>query len=270
MGKVKIKRKSTLIDMTAMSDVTVLLLTFFMLTSTFLAKEPTVVMTPSSVSEEKVPMNNLVTILVSGKDKPGNEGNPATEGKIFISFTGDKDSTLSSEHIREMMLLEAVKIYNEQHPSAKVELNSAQIAEFTKLNMFGLPFRGMPQYLSLEQSKRDEFQGNMEDPNVGIPIDGNKDRNGKLNDFQVWMKAVYNVAQRIHNDQKDMLTDPADVKKLENLYTALMRKGEGIAVKADKNTPYSTVQIVFDNLQTMKLNKFSLLTALKSEDEPTH
>lgn len=270
MGKVKIKRKSTLIDMTAMSDVTVLLLTFFMLTSTFLAKEPTVVMTPSSVSEEKVPMNNLVTILVSGKDKPGNEGNPATEGKIFISFTGDKDSTLSSEHIREMMLLEALKIYNEQHPSAKVELNSAQIAEFTKLNMFGLPFRGMPQYLSLEQSKRDEFQGNMEDPNVGIPIDGNKDRNGKLNDFQVWMKAVYNVAQRIHNDQKEMLTDPADVKKLENLYTALMRKGEGIAVKADKNTPYSTVQIVFDNLQTMKLNKFSLLTALKSEDEPTH
>ena len=31
MGKVKIKRKSTLIDMTAMSDVTVLLLTFFYL-----------------------------------------------------------------------------------------------------------------------------------------------------------------------------------------------------------------------------------------------
>ena len=55
MGKVKIKRKSTLIDMTAMSDVTVLLLTFFMLTSTFLQKEPTIVYTPSSVSEEKVP-----------------------------------------------------------------------------------------------------------------------------------------------------------------------------------------------------------------------
>ena len=270
MGKVKIKRKSTLIDMTAMSDVTVLLLTFFMLTSTFLAKEPTVVITPSSVSEEKVPMNNLVTILVSGKDKPGHAGNPETEGKIFISFTGDKDSTLSSEHIREMMLLEAVKIYNEQHPSAKVNLTDKQVAEFKKLNMFGLPFRGLPQYLDLDQSKRDEFQGNMEDANVGIPIDGNKDRNGRLNDFQVWLKAIYNVAQRIHNDQKEALTDPADLKKLENLYTALMRKGEGIAIKADKNTPFSTVQIVFDNLQTMKLNKFSLMTALKSEDEPTN
>ena len=32
----KIKKKSTFIDMTAMSDVTVLLLTFFMLTSTFI------------------------------------------------------------------------------------------------------------------------------------------------------------------------------------------------------------------------------------------
>ena len=40
MGRVKQNKKSTFIDMTAMSDVTVLLLTFFMLTSTFLAKEP--------------------------------------------------------------------------------------------------------------------------------------------------------------------------------------------------------------------------------------
>lgn len=105
MGKVKPKRKSTLIDMTAMSDVTVLLLTFFMLTSTFLQKEPTIVYTPSSVSEEKVPANNLVTILVSSADKSGKLDDPSlVEGKLFISFTGDQDSTLSSENIREMML----------------------------------------------------------------------------------------------------------------------------------------------------------------------
>ena len=59
MGRVKIKRKSTLIDMTAMSDVTVLLLTFFMLTSTFLQKEPVTVKTPSSVSQLAVPASNL-------------------------------------------------------------------------------------------------------------------------------------------------------------------------------------------------------------------
>ena len=55
MAKVKVKRKSTLIDMTAMSDVTVLLLTFFMLTSTFVQQEPVQTITPASVSEFEIP-----------------------------------------------------------------------------------------------------------------------------------------------------------------------------------------------------------------------
>ncbi len=269
MGKVKIKRKSTLIDMTAMSDVTVLLLTFFMLTSTFLQKEPTIVYTPSSVSEEKVPANNLVTVLVSSADKSGKLDDPsAVEGKLFISFTGDADSTFSSEKIRQMMLKEAITIYNEQHKNAPVNLTNAQIAEFGKINMFGVAFRDLPDYLSMSITERDKFQGEMENPKVGIPIDGNKNRDGRLNDFQVWLKAIYNVAQQINSEQTAGMT-PEEAKAVQNLYGALMRQGEGIAVKADKDTPFTTVQQVFDNLQTMKLNKFSLMTALKSEDEPT-
>ena len=269
MGKVKIKRKSTLIDMTAMSDVTVLLLTFFMLTSTFLQKEPTIVYTPSSVSEEKVPANNLVTVLVSSADKSGKLDDPSlVEGKLFISFTGDADSTFSSEKIRVMMLQEAMSIYNEQHKNAPVNLTNGQIAEFGKINMFGVPFRDLPEYLSMSITERDKFQGDMANPKVGIPIDDNKNREGRLNDFQIWLKAIYNVAQRINNDQTAGMT-PEEAKAVQNLYAALMRQGEGIAVKADKDTPFTTVQQVFDNLQTMKLNKFSLMTALKSEDEPT-
>ncbi len=272
MGKVKIKRKSTLIDMTAMSDVTVLLLTFFMLTSTFLQKEPTIVLTPSSVSEEKVPMNNLVTVLVSSADKSGKLDDPnVTEGKIFISFTGDADSTLSSEKIRGMMLDEAVAIYNDKHPKNTITITPQMKQEFITTNMFGVPFSELPALLSMPITQRDKFQGDLTNPKVGIPIDGNKDRNGNLNDFQIWLSAIYNVAQRINNEQLSNpdLTDEQK-KNLENLYTALMRKGQGIAVKADKDTPYSTVQHIFDNLQTMNLNKFSLMTALKSEDEPTN
>ena len=112
MGKPKVKRKSTLIDMTAMSDVTVLLLTFFMLTSTFLAKEPATVITPSSVSEIKVPMENLVTILVSGAEaKSDGSLNRAVEGKVFIGLTGDTDSTYSSEKMRKDLLVEAQNRY---------------------------------------------------------------------------------------------------------------------------------------------------------------
>ena len=88
MGKVKIKKKETRIDMTAMSDVTVLLLTFFMLTSTFLQKEPITVITPPSVSEEKVPDANLLSVLVS------------PEGRVFLEVLGSKDSTMKSETVR--------------------------------------------------------------------------------------------------------------------------------------------------------------------------
>lgn len=38
MSRAKIQKKSMFIDMTAMSDVTVLLLTFFMLTASFVKK----------------------------------------------------------------------------------------------------------------------------------------------------------------------------------------------------------------------------------------
>ena len=65
MGKVKVKKSDTFIDMTPMSDVMTLLLTFFMLTSTFVKNEPVKVNTPGSVSETKVPENGVLTILVS-------------------------------------------------------------------------------------------------------------------------------------------------------------------------------------------------------------
>lgn len=45
MGRFKVKKQDTFIDMTPMSDVMVLLLTFFMLTATFVKDEPIKVVT---------------------------------------------------------------------------------------------------------------------------------------------------------------------------------------------------------------------------------
>ena len=233
MGKVKIKRKSTLIDMTAMSDVTVLLLTFFMLTSTFLQKEPVTVLTPSSVSEIKVPTTNTTTILVS------------PEGKVFLSVSGDADSTYSSEKVRAELIRTAVSEYNKTH-SKQVQLTNEQVAKFAKINMFGVKIADLPAFLDLPQTKQDEFISDMNNPEVGIPIDDNKDLT-KPNEFQIWMRAIYNSSN-------------------PNLESAI-KSGEGIAVKADKDTPYTTVHNVLDNLQTLKMNKFSLMTALKTEND---
>ena len=233
MGKVKPKRKSTLIDMTAMSDVTVLLLTFFMLTSTFLQKEPVTVLTPSSVSELKVPVTNVTTVLISPK------------GKVFLSISGDADSTFSSEKVRAEVLQTAVAEYNKTH-SKKIALTPQQVAKFSKINMFGYRLADLPAFLDMEQFKQDELLSDPENPLAGIPVDDNKDLT-KPNEFQIWMRAIYNSSN-------------------PNLEQTI-KTGEGIAVKADKDTPYSIVHDVLDNLQTLKMNKFSLMTALKTEND---
>ena len=232
MGKVKIKKKETRIDMTAMSDVTVLLLTFFMLTSTFLQKEPVTVITPPSVSEEKVPDANLLSILVS------------PEGKVFLEVLGSKDSTMKSETVRADLLKNMVAEYKKTHPSANLQFTNKEIETFSKLNAFGVPITKMKEWLNLEPDQRDKFLESEQNP--GVPINMNEDPNNP-NEFQMWVRAAYN--------------------SLNPELQEAMVKGRGIAIKADQTTPYSVVNVVMDNLQTMKMNKFTLMTALKTEEE---
>ena len=232
MGKVKIKKKETRIDMTAMSDVTVLLLTFFMLTSTFLQKEPVTVITPPSVATDKVPDANLLSVLVS------------QEGKVFLEVLGSKDSTMKSETVRADLLKNMVAEYKKTHPSANLQFTNKEIETFSKLNAFGVPITKMKEWLNLEPDQRDKFLESEQNP--GVPINMNEDPNNP-NEFQMWIRAAYN--------------------SLNPELQEAMVKGRGIAIKADQVTPYSVVNVVMDNLQTMKMNKFTLMTALKTEEE---
>jgi biopolymer transport protein ExbD len=127
-----------------------------------------------------------------------------------------------------------------------VQLSVAQREAFSKINMFGVPFQVLPQFLSMSQTDQDKFITDMTQKGVGIPINDNKDME-HLNEFQIWMRAIYNSGN-------------------ENLVKA-MKKGEGIAVKADKDTSYDIVHDVLDNLQTLKMNRFSIQTALKTEQD---
>lgn len=230
MGKVKIKKKETRIDMTAMSDVTVLLLTFFMLTSTFLQKEPVQVITPPSVSEKKVPDEKLMSVLIS------------QSGKVFIELIGTKDTTqLKSEELRKTALMNAVSTYNELYPGSKVQLSGADVETFSKINAFGVPFKKLHQWLSMPTDERDKML-----EKEGIPIKENFDRTHPT-EFQIWVDAIYKATK-------------------EGGYDADMRKGSSIAIKADQATPYERVQVVMNNMQTIDMNKFTLMTALKKEE----
>ena len=218
--------------MTAMSDVTVLLLTFFMLTSTFLQKEPVTVITPPSVAEEKVPDANLLSVLVS------------PQGKVFLEVLGSKDSTMKSETVRADLLKNMVAEYKKTHPSANLAFTNKEIETFSRLNAFGVPITKMKEWLNLEPDQRDKFLESEQNP--GVPINMNEDPNNP-NEFQMWIRAAYNSVN-------------------PELQEAMV-KGRGIAIKADQTTPYSVVNVVMDNLQTMKMNKFSLMTALKTSEE---
>ena len=238
MGRVKIAKKSTFIDMTAMSDVTVLLLTFFMLTSTFLQKEPTTVITPASVSEEKVQETNVVQVLVS------------PEGKVWLTMNNDTAQAWSNEKMRAALLDKVADVYNETH-SQKIQFTDAQKIAFGKLGSFGVPLKDMGDFLNLYyepegMTKMDQWLAG-EDPNhiTGIPISWNQD-DTRPNEFQIWMKAM---RQTENENLKDAIKD-----------------GTGVALKADENTSFEVMHMVMDNLQTIKMNKFTLLTALKAAE----
>lgn len=228
------KKKSTFIDMTAMSDVTVLLLTFFMLTSTFLAKEPTTVITPASVSEEKVQETNYVQVLVS------------PEGKIWLTMHNDTSAQWSNQNMRMALLDKVAQIYNESHKN-KISFTPQQKLAFSKVNAFGVPLAQMSEFLDLDPSDQDNWlQGKDGNPNhvSGIPISMNQENE---TEFQMWMRAI---------------------RQSENeTLTSAIKDGTGVAIKADQNTSFEVVHTVMDNLQTIHMNKFTLLTALKNEGE---
>ncbi|TDW99278.1 ExbD/TolR family protein [Dinghuibacter silviterrae] len=79
MPRVKIPRKSTTVDMTAMCDVAFLLLTFFMLATKFKPDDVVKVAPPSSVSSDDVPDKNAFQVMF---DK---------DGKVFFSYNDDEN-----------------------------------------------------------------------------------------------------------------------------------------------------------------------------------
>lgn len=184
MGRAKIKKKSTFIDMTAMSDVTVLLLTFFMLTSTFVKKEPVQVTTPASVSEIKIPESNILSILVDPK------------GKIFMSMDkqGDLRATLES-----------------MGQEYGVAFTPEETKKFVVASTFGVPMKSMKKYLDLPAEKQDEVL-----KTAGIPCDSLDNqfkswvRNARIAnpDFRIAIKAdaetPYSVIKQVMNSLQEL------------------------------------------------------------------
>jgi biopolymer transport protein ExbD len=150
MPKVKVPRKSTIVDMTAMCDVAFLLLTFFMLTSNFVAKEPIVVAIPSSVAEIKIPERDIMTVLI---DK---------DGKVFFGLDAQQDR----RDVLEVM-----------GKSYSIEFTPKELNEYSKISSSGIPMEKMKAFLAMSPEARDS-----KDAAIGIPSDSIN------NQFKEWIK----------------------------------------------------------------------------------
>ena len=150
MARVKVKKPSTFIDMTAMSDVTVLLLTFFMLTSTFIQKEPIQVSTPASVMEIKIPETDILQILVDN------------DGKVFMSMDKQEDRVAVLEKMGE---------------EYGIAFTPEEVNKFRLAPSFGVPIGQMRSFLALPEDEQDKIL-----KDYGIPTDSTD------NQLKSWVK----------------------------------------------------------------------------------
>ena len=158
MGRFKIKKQDVYIDMTAMSDVTVLLLTFFMLTSTFIKPEPVKVNTPGSVSDIKIPESNIITILIE------------SNGRVFLSM--DKKGDLMS-------------VLDQMQDKYGVSFNSAEKRAFGLSPAFSVPMAQMKAFLDLPEEEQTAYLKSSANP--GVPCDS------LHNEFKDWIKCARDV-----------------------------------------------------------------------------
>ena len=154
MGKVKVQRSSTSIDMTPMVDLAFLLVTFFMLTTKFAPEEPLAVDMPTSVSEIKLPDTDILTISIS------------KDGVVFFNMDG--------KYNREALLAKMGEKYG-------VQFSEQEVRSFSLLSSMGVPFGNLKQFLSMAPEERKLVK------QPGIPCDS---LNNELADWVIYSRTT--------------------------------------------------------------------------------
>lgn len=155
MPKIKLPHHSPRVDMTPMVDLFSLLLTFFMLTTSFRPQEAAIIDTPASISEKQAPEKNVMTFLIS------------KEGKVYFSLSDKGENPADTAfHFRTKILEEMGKKYN-------VPFTKTQLKKFSNLTSFGMPVQYVPKWIDAkDQKERDALQNELvKMKSDGIPFD---------------------------------------------------------------------------------------------------
>lgn len=150
MAAVKPKRHSPTMDMTAMCDVAFLLLTFFIMTSSFRSQEAVSINTPSSVSKLKVEETGIGTVSIT------------PDGKYYFGVSDP---------------IEKRKFLSTLNTNLKMNLSDAEKVAFLEIAEIGVGKDRIKSYLSLSKGDREKAIL------PGIPLDST---NAELID---WVRA---------------------------------------------------------------------------------
>ncbi len=127
MPKVKIPRKSTAIDMTAMCDVAFLLLTFFILTTKFRAAEVVQIDIPSSTAQIPIPDKDIMMFNIS------------PDGRMFFG--------LDDQNTRLKLLDRLIERYG-------LQIDPKQRDAFRTLELWGMDVMNLPDFLKKDPNER--------------------------------------------------------------------------------------------------------------------
>ena len=140
MARVKPKRHNIRVDMTAMTDVSFLLLTFFILTAQFAKPDIETITTPSSISQKLLPDASLMTILST------------TDGRFY--FTPVENGT------------ERIALLDKMGEKYGMTFTDKEKVAFANSKSVGVPMNQLKGYLNLSEEDRKAFKSK-----TGIPMD---------------------------------------------------------------------------------------------------
>ena len=153
MGRAKIPRKSTNIDMTAMCDVAFLLLSFFILATKQKPPEAVAVMAPTSVQSKAAPEKSILITLTK-------------EGKCFLMLG---DDTKKRDILKDI------------NTTRGLGLSDGELARLYKMSVIGMPLGQIKGILGLNQAvPADKLDG--------IPIVDSTN-----NELVYWVRSITNA-----------------------------------------------------------------------------